>query len=145
MTGRIYAIGDIHGQLEGLEAAHEAIAADVAREGGPVSTVVHIGDLCDRGPDTRGEDWIVLKGNHDRMFAGWISARDHRDPMLREGLDWLSPNIGGMQTLASYGVERRLIETKAAKSGKAMPKKKAAKKAAKKKAAKKRSVKKTAK
>ncbi len=136
MSGRIYAIGDIHGQCDKLVAAHEAIAADAAREGGGGPRVVHIGDLCDRGPDTRGvidvllagiergEDWIVLKGNHDRMFAGWMRAKDHRDPLLREGLDWLAPNLGGTATLASYGVERRLMESKTSlhrRAAKAVP------------------------
>ena len=49
---QIYAIGDIHGHLSRLHHAHDLIAQDIAREGpGPV---IHLGDLVDRGPDSRG-------------------------------------------------------------------------------------------
>jgi serine/threonine protein phosphatase 1 len=112
---RSYAIGDIHGQLEKLQVAHALIAADMAVHG--PAPVVHVGDLVDRGPDSRGvieflmagqaagQDWIVLKGNHDRMFTGFLSAQDHHDPRLIATLSWLHPRLGGGATLASYGVE----------------------------------------
>lgn len=111
---RTYAIGDIHGQLELLHRAHARIAADQARHG--PGTVVHVGDLVDRGPDSRGviehlragtlagQDWVVLKGNHDRMFAGYLSDLRYKEPGLREELSYLHYKIGGGPTLASYGV-----------------------------------------
>lgn len=106
---RIYAIGDIHGQLGQLERAHRLIRADRDRVQDESAPVVHVGDLCDRGPDTkgvidflisgidRGENWIVLKGNHDWMMSEFLDG----------GLNgrWLSANIGGRATLASYGVD----------------------------------------
>jgi serine/threonine protein phosphatase 1 len=110
----LYAIGDIHGQLGLLEAAHDLIADDMARHGpGPV---IHVGDLVDRGPDSRGvidfladgiaagKDWVVLKGNHDRMFSRFL--RDPWEPELglRAELSWLHPRLGGADTLRSYGV-----------------------------------------
>lgn len=109
-----YAIGDIHGHLDLLQRAHDRIAQDQARHG--AGTVVHVGDLCDRGPDTRGvidflmqgiargQDWVVLKGNHDRMFAGFLADIAFHDPGLRPDLSWLHPKLGGADTLASYGV-----------------------------------------
>lgn len=109
-----YAIGDIHGHLDLLEAAHARIAADMAVHG--PATVVHVGDLVDRGPDSRGvidhlmrgidrgEDWVVLKGNHDRMFSRFLRAPDEPEPGLRPDLSWLHPRLGGAETLASYGV-----------------------------------------
>jgi serine/threonine protein phosphatase 1 len=112
----VYAIGDIHGQLEMLRAAHARIAADKARHGTAAAPVVHLGDLTDRGPDSRGvidhliggiengAPWIVLKGNHDRMFHGFLSDPAYHDPRLRAGLSWLDPRLGGDTTLASYGV-----------------------------------------
>jgi serine/threonine protein phosphatase 1 len=114
---RIYAIGDIHGQLQKLRAAHELIAADRARVRDPAAQVVHVGDLVDRGPDSRGvidfllegalrgEPWVTLKGNHDRMFEGFLGDPDHYDPGLRAGLHWIEPRLGGDETLRSYGVE----------------------------------------
>jgi serine/threonine protein phosphatase 1 len=111
---RTYAIGDIHGALGKLHAAHRLIAEDMAQHG--AAPVVHLGDLVDRGADSRGvidflmdglaagRDWVVLKGNHDRMFAGFLKAADWHDPRLRPDLSWLHPRLGGAATLASYGV-----------------------------------------
>lgn len=110
----IYAIGDIHGHLDLLKAAHDRIAADMADHG--TGTVVHVGDLVDRGPDSRGvidhlrrgidagRDWIVLKGNHDRLFTRFMVDPWDHDPGLRSDLSWLHPRLGGGTTLASYGV-----------------------------------------
>lgn len=110
----LYAIGDIHGQLGLLKAAHDRISADMARHG--PGTVVHVGDLVDRGPDSRGviaflrdgiargETWVVLKGNHDRMFTRFLRDPHEPEPGLRSELGWLHPRLGGGATLASYGV-----------------------------------------
>ena len=110
----LYAIGDIHGHLGLLRAAHDLIADDMARHGpGPV---VHVGDLVDRGPDSRGvidflidglaggADWVVLKGNHDRMFSRFLFDPFEPEPGLRAELSWLHPRLGGADTLRSYGV-----------------------------------------
>jgi serine/threonine protein phosphatase 1 len=111
---RSYAIGDIHGHLELLKRAHDRIAADMAVHG--AAPVVHLGDLADRGPDSRGviehlragiaagEDWQVLKGNHDRMFSRFLNDPTEPEPGLRRDLSWLHPRLGGIETLASYGV-----------------------------------------
>ena len=111
----IYAIGDIHGHLGLLQAAHDLIADDIARHGpGPV---IHVGDLVDRGPDCKGvidylidsiaegADWVVLKGNHDRMFSRFLRDPWDPEPGLRADLGWLHPKLGGPATLASYGVK----------------------------------------
>jgi serine/threonine protein phosphatase 1 len=112
---RTYAIGDIHGHLEQLLRVHAWIARDIAEHG--AAPIVHIGDLVDRGPDcagvveylragiAAGQDWIVLKGNHDRMFVNYLSDINHHDPGLRRDLSYLHPRIGGAETLASYGVK----------------------------------------
>ena len=110
----LYAIGDIHGHLSRLQAVHDLIAKDMARYGqGPV---IHIGDLVDRGPDSRGvidfliagiaegRDWVVLKGNHDRLFTRFLGNPNHHDSRLWPELSWLHPRLGGATTLASYGV-----------------------------------------
>jgi serine/threonine protein phosphatase 1 len=111
---RSYAIGDIHGHLNKLHILHDRIADDMAVHG--AAPIVHVGDLVDRGPDSagvieylmtglsHGQDWVVLKGNHDRMFAGFIRNHAYQDPRLFSGLSWLHPRLGGAATLASYGV-----------------------------------------
>lgn len=109
-----YAIGDIHGHLDLLHGAHALIAADAAIHG--PAPVVHVGDLVDRGPNSagvidflrtgvaEGRDWIVLKGNHDRMFTMFLTDPKAQDPGLRADLGWLHPRLGGAATLHSYGV-----------------------------------------
>ncbi|MFV2002992.1 MAG: metallophosphoesterase [Paracoccaceae bacterium] len=113
---RTYAIGDVHGYLDKLRQVHELIEADRAADGGQ-GPVVHIGDLMDRGPDAAGviefvisgiaagRPWIVLKGNHERMMSYFLQAAPHPDAKLRNDLSWLHPRLGGMMTLASYGVQ----------------------------------------
>jgi serine/threonine protein phosphatase 1 len=108
----IYAVGDIHGQLQMLELALGLIEAD----GGTDARVVFLGDLVDRGPDSRGviqrlmegqsrgADWHVLKGNHDRMFARFLRSGQIDDPRILSGRTWLDPRLGGPETLSSYGV-----------------------------------------
>ena len=59
---RAYALGDIHGHLRELERVHGLIAEDRARAGDATAPVVHIGDLCDRGPDTRGVLDFLIEG-----------------------------------------------------------------------------------
>jgi serine/threonine protein phosphatase 1 len=112
---RTYAIGDIHGHIGLLREVHAWIEADMAEYG--AAPVVHIGDLVDRGPDSRGvveylragvaegRDWVVLKGNHDRLFTGFLNDMTWHDPAMRAELSYLHPNIGGGATLASYGVK----------------------------------------
>lgn len=116
----IYAVGDIHGQIGMLEDA----LARVERDTGPDARVVFLGDLVDRGPDSKavvqtliegiaaGRNWTVLKGNHDRMFSWFMADPPRIETRLPVGLDWLHDRLGGEATLASYGVkvtsERRI-------------------------------------
>jgi serine/threonine protein phosphatase 1 len=107
---RFYAIGDIHGQLEMLKAAHARIARDREATGDAAAPVVHLGDLIDRGPDSRGvidflmegltagAPWIVLRGNHDQLLLDIVAGKEEN------AAAWLEPRIGGTETLASYGV-----------------------------------------
>ncbi len=126
---RVYGIGDVHGHLGKLQEAHALIEKDRALTGDREAPVVHVGDLTDRGPDSRGvigylmegiareEPWRVIKGNHDRMFTGFMADPRSHDPLLRRDLTWLHPRLGGAATLASYGVadayERDLDEVHA--------------------------------
>ena len=99
MSGRLIAIGDIHGHSAPLETILEAVDPQAD------DTLVALGDYVDRGPDTRGviDRLIVLAdrcrlvpilGNHDEMLLDIVAGR-------RELFgNWLS--FGGSLTLASY-------------------------------------------
>ncbi|WEK46092.1 MAG: metallophosphoesterase [Candidatus Andeanibacterium colombiense] len=104
---RIYAIGDIHGRDDLFEAMIEAIEADAAS--GPSSTVILLGDLVDRGPDSaavvaRARRWQqqrevrILSGNHEEMFLESFRRKDVLRHFLR---------FGGAETLLSYGIQPR--------------------------------------
>ena len=110
---RIYAIGDVHGHLTELERAHRLIADDRARTGDAAAHVVHVGDLCDRGPDTkgvidfllageaRGEPWVTLKGNHDRLMEYFLGDEPRLDPYMLVGWTWFTDGVGGIETLTA--------------------------------------------
>ncbi len=112
MTKPIYAIGDLHGQ----SAEFDRLLSLIDRDGGPEAQVVFLGDYTDRGPDSRGvldrliagraegRDWITLLGNHDRMFAWFLEDFPRHDPHLLVGYHWLHERLGGVETLASYGI-----------------------------------------
>lgn len=114
---RLYAIGDVHGHLDLLLDALERVGADRARTGDEAAPLVQVGDLVDRGPDSRGVVQFlmeltgsdprvtVLRGNHDNMFALYAGPEPKGDPRLRAGLSWFHPRIGGDATLISYGVD----------------------------------------
>lgn len=105
-----YAVGDIHGRLDLVRAAIEAIA----KHAGPQSfRVVFLGDYVDRGPDSRGvieclmelaRSWPVLclKGNHEDLMVRAVTRPDRANLY-----GWLAN--GGLPTLESYGVETKEI------------------------------------
>lgn len=99
--GRTIAIGDIHGCDVALETLLEAIAPTAD------DTVVALGDLCDRGPDTRRVidllldlskrcELKVIRGNHDEMMLGVFG----RDAKCDLAFWW---GVGGSETIESYG------------------------------------------
>ena len=112
MTRPIYAIPDIHGHKAKLDHALSLIEAD----GGGDAPVVFLGDLVDRGPDSRGviqtlidgigagRDWTVLRGNHDQLFLEFLDTGQMFSPLVKSGRGWLNEVMGGIDTLASYGV-----------------------------------------
>lgn len=109
---RVYAIGDIHGHLDALDAMHEEISMDLIRNEyyGQVH-IVYLGDYVDRGPNSKGVvDRLIerrdrgdgiektfLKGNHEDGLLEYL-----RNPLSEFGSTW--PDWGGADTLASYGV-----------------------------------------
>lgn len=101
MDGITYAIGDIHGRLDLLERAADAIMKDLA---GRPGRVICLGDYVDRGPDSKGVveflmraqrdgSLVCLKGNHEEIMLDGVAGRN---------LDMWIGNGGGA-TIASYG------------------------------------------
>ncbi|WP_022676013.1 metallophosphoesterase family protein [Novosphingobium sp. B-7] len=107
---RVYAVGDIHGRLDLFEQMISLIEADDAARGDHSmvkTTVILLGDLIDRGPDSAGvidtaRAWAqrrrvrILAGNHEEMFLGAFE----RDETLRHFL-----RHGGRETLLSYPID----------------------------------------
>lgn len=96
-----FAVGDIHGCLDQLLTLLDEIETYA-----PTGRVIFLGDLIDRGPDSRGVvelvmagprkpgwTWQTLKGNHESMLLGASSGESD--------VDWWLMN-GGQQTLVSY-------------------------------------------
>ena len=105
---RAYAIGDIHGRLDLFEALIAAIEQDDAEASAADTTVILLGDLVDRGPDSAGvvrraREWQdqrkvrILCGNHEEMFLRSFEDLEMMRHFLRHG---------GRQTVLSYGVKR---------------------------------------
>ena len=106
---RWYAIGDIHGCFDLFEKLAEAIEEDDKRCEPADSTVVLLGDLVDRGPDSAkvvegARQWQqsrnvrVLAGNHEEMF---LESFDDKS-VLRHFL-----KHGGRETILSYGIPKK--------------------------------------
>ncbi|TPG55164.1 metallophosphoesterase family protein [Sphingomonas glacialis] len=106
---RAYAIGDVHGRLDLLDALLEQIADDRRHQPCPREFLVFLGDMIDRGPDSKGvverlrglDDPtlhpVFLMGNHEEMLVRALGTQPQR---LR---DWLT--FGGAEYVESYGVD----------------------------------------
>jgi serine/threonine protein phosphatase 1 len=105
---RCYVIGDVHGRRDLLEGLLDQIRIDAARHDRTI-IIVCVGDLIDRGLDSKGvielararpvdhAQWVFLKGNHEEALVDGLNGR----PALL--LQWLQ--FGGFETARSYGVE----------------------------------------
>jgi serine/threonine protein phosphatase 1 len=105
---RAYAIGDIHGRLDLLEKLLDRIAFDDKERGPADTTLIFLGDLADRGPDSRGVierlmaiaasplKAVFLMGNHEELLINvWDGERKIAPTFNR---------AGGRETLMSYGI-----------------------------------------
>ena len=106
MPTAIYAVGDIHGQLDLYQDLEAKIVADGAAFAGP-KLVICLGDVIDRGGQTAqlldelqkpmpaGFQRVVLRGNHEVMMLKFLEDN-------AANTNWL--DFGGSETLASYGL-----------------------------------------
>lgn len=104
---RIYAVGDIHGRADLLSEIIARIDDDIRRRPIAHTVEVYLGDYIDRGPHSRtvldllalrlvANHAVCLRGNHEAVMEGFL-----QDPAMLTY--WLQ--LGGMQTLESYGIE----------------------------------------
>jgi serine/threonine protein phosphatase 1 len=106
--GTVYAVGDIHGEIELLDLLVARIRRDVERTDPYIKkTLVFLGDYVDRGPRSRdvldflmeldipGCALVFIRGNHDKEMLSFA-----RDPIgHRRWLGW-----GGSDTMKSFGL-----------------------------------------
>jgi serine/threonine protein phosphatase 1 len=112
---RAYAIGDIHGRLDLLDALLCKIEAEIAERPADRIFLIFLGDLIDRGPDSAevverlrtylapaGVKLVFLMGNHEEVMLKVLAGE-------KDVLDaWLT--FGGAECLESYGISRRELE-----------------------------------
>lgn len=104
---RAYAVGDVHGRLDLLDAMLAEIEADVRRRHRAKTVIVFLGDLIDRGPQSsqvverlrtyrpRFARTVFLMGNHEEVL---LRVLDGDSALLG---DWL--RFGGAECMTSYG------------------------------------------
>ncbi len=105
---RIYAVGDIHGRLDLLDALLAQIDADDAARSRTETQLLFLGDLIDRGPQSaqvverliqlaqQRPSTRFLLGNHEEVFLSALSGDV-------KALKFFS-RIGGRETILSYGI-----------------------------------------
>ena len=111
---RVYAIGDVHGCWTLLESMLAEIRRDNDRRPAARTRIVLLGDMIDRGPDSRtvvehlmrytraSPRFVALKGNHEQLMVAALNG----DLAAMKG--WLSE--GGGATLRSWGVSEEGLE-----------------------------------
>jgi serine/threonine protein phosphatase 1 len=113
----LYAIGDIHGRVDCLRQAHGLIDRDIARRSAAeIVSEIYLGDYVDRGPNSKEVvDLLIarslvartqlLRGNHEVLMEAFL-----RQMIPFE--EWR--NVGGLETILSYGVDARTLLAKGA-------------------------------
>lgn len=107
---RVYAVGDIHGHHDLLEALLREIARDVASEPPPAQPLlIFLGDYVDRGPGSRQAVETILALRREPAFEVRTLKGNHEEALLRfldePGFGSTWAEHGGNATLASYGVQ----------------------------------------
>jgi len=111
---RAYAVGDVHGRLDLLDRLLADIERDIAARPAAETYLVFLGDLIDRGPQSR-EVVERLRTLASPSFRPVFLIGNHEEVLLRllggeRGLlrSWL--NFGGAECAESYGVDARQLK-----------------------------------
>jgi serine/threonine protein phosphatase 1 len=113
---RLYAIGDVHGRLDLLQQLIQTIEEDDSARAPMDSTILFLGDLVDRGPESAQvltyllelkrrrapERTRFLLGNHEEVF---LAAAEGDEKALR-----FFTKIGGRETILSYGISEECYD-----------------------------------
>ena len=106
---RAYAVGDVHGRLDLLNQLLGAIEQDIENRSPRKTLLVFLGDLIDRGPDSRGVVERLRTYRRDGVRPYFL-AGNHEEVLLRllggeRGIidSWLK--YGGAECLRSYGCD----------------------------------------
>lgn len=102
---RIYAVGDVHGRLDLFSDIVRRIRSDAEHLPPRRTRLILIGDVVDRGPDSRAlvehlcvhagdPNLIVLRGNHEQMMLNAVAGD------MQSLTAWL--RFGGDATLRSW-------------------------------------------
>ena len=107
---RIYAIGDVHGRNDKLHALLKKIDKDDFDRGAADTKVIFLGDLVDRGPESKqvldttlalsksNDNIRFLMGNHEEVM---LSAATGDEKSVR-----FFYKIGGKETILSYDISK---------------------------------------
>lgn len=113
VDGMLYAVGDLHGRVDLLEAMMARLLDDVVglpERPANIPKLVFVGDVIDRGPDTRAVIEFLMAVRQWPEFETQFVAGNHEMMLLLfldqpvKGRSWL--RHGGYETLLSYGLER---------------------------------------
>ncbi|MCG8443463.1 MAG: serine/threonine protein phosphatase [Caulobacterales bacterium] len=119
---RCYAVGDIHGRLDLLRELVGLVEKDVASREPKETVIVFVGDLMDRGPDSRGVIEFLMdfappyakaykiKGNHEEMMIRCLTGEPHLLESWLENGGYACAQSYGVQVGALYGQEASVVE-----------------------------------
>ncbi|RHW36758.1 serine/threonine protein phosphatase [Lysinibacillus yapensis] len=97
---KVFAIGDIHGCYDLLEAL-------LTKWNPQEEQLVFLGDYIDRGPDSlkvlkkvmqlsHDYDAVALSGNHEQLFLGWLEKPEELSEF------YFNPKVGGEAAIQSF-------------------------------------------
>lgn len=113
LGARAYAIGDVHGCLQETLSLIQKIKTDNDYRDEAKTYLIFLGDLVDRGPDSKGvvellvdfpydfAEPLFIMGNHEEMMVRGLMGEPHLLP------DWLK--YGGYACAESYGLSQSLL------------------------------------